>query len=885
MRPFKAAILLVSCLVLYLARFGLPAAGAPNSLAAYSETRSFRDALDGRSMEEAISGPVDKDTSSYGDRNSGAQSIQAPSMMLTIPANGNLQQQTSSGQQQQQSTDGGELEREAGPIEGQSTASQEPQQQMMEQKAARLQRNGLRQGMSSPVIMAMMQRSGRQQQQQQQVETESEQVPAPGEPTSTKSNVGPGEQGFGEEPAKGPTAGYPNESRNSYGTPAETNGAGQSMSNPQQPGYTQQQSDGANEQQAVDIQQQQQRSQASDTAYSGAANGQSLMDSNGNGNGYDQQQQQQMQAAKQQAMAAMMMKYSRSPANGSPFGDKKQPSSMARNAMMSLANKAAYMGTQQRQSAPAPMTMSNNYSGGSNGNLRQTSTYSRPGSSAMGSTGSRNMRRANQRRNEKKMSPVMVNAMLNKMASAMKEEGYAKNSAISAAMQMLKSPAGAEMIAQMLDVANGKSSDQYKRDMLSTMMQQQQKESAGSDQEYKSNAGQEEMSDYGRQSANGNGVGNGAGNGAKSIANYASSTMSPVGAMMNGAPQRSAGQMDYSAPRSRQTPAKTSPMDMMNFDNQRQVMQQQQQDEQTGYNAGQQQQQMIDGSGEKGQSAAMSPSQAPMGAPMQIPMPVLMMTMPVSKKEEEPQQQQQEMVPAVMMMSPQAPMYSSNAKRGRMNGFKQAYQQQQQQQQQQGDYDSNKPAGSQATKGAMARPADMSMMTSGYEQQQQQTDDYGAAPMGMAEPFAFDYKIDDNYGNNQYRKEESDKNGVVRGSYGYMDNSGIYRHVEYVADENGFRANIKSNEPGLSSEAAPSKGAQAKVSQMNGQQQNESSYGGSSSSALGQTDTMNNQQQQMYAGNNMMVPSQQTQQAPINEPPSQSGNTQSQQQTTETGEQ
>lgn len=83
------------------------------------------------------------------------------------------------------------------------------------------------------------------------------------------------------------------------------------------------------------------------------------------------------------------------------------------------------------------------------------------------------------------------------------------------------------------------------------------------------------------------------------------------------------------------------------------------------------------------------------------------------------------------------------------------------------------------------------------EQQQQQQIEYASAPLGQAEPFAFDFKTEDQSGNGQYRKEESDKNGVVRGSYGYMDASGIYRHVEYVADQNGFRANIKSNEPGL----------------------------------------------------------------------------------------
>jgi len=99
-----------------------------------------------------------------------------------------------------------------------------------------------------------------------------------------------------------------------------------------------------------------------------------------------------------------------------------------------------------------------------------------------------------------------------------------------------------------------------------------------------------------------------------------------------------------------------------------------------------------------------------------------------------------------------------------------------------------------------------------YVEQQQQVD---SAPPGQAEPFAFDFNTQDNSGNGQYRKEESDSNGVVRGSYGYTDANGIYRHVEYVADHNGFRANIKSNEPGLIGETQP---ASIRLSGGNGQE-------------------------------------------------------------------
>jgi len=64
-------------------------------------------------------------------------------------------------------------------------------------------------------------------------------------------------------------------------------------------------------------------------------------------------------------------------------------------------------------------------------------------------------------------------------------------------------------------------------------------------------------------------------------------------------------------------------------------------------------------------------------------------------------------------------------------------------------------------------------------------------------PYNFGYDIRDEFGNHQYRKEEADERGVVRGSYGYTDAAGVYRFVDYVADASGFKANIRSNEPGV----------------------------------------------------------------------------------------
>ncbi|GIY29282.1 hypothetical protein CDAR_513741 [Caerostris darwini] len=62
--------------------------------------------------------------------------------------------------------------------------------------------------------------------------------------------------------------------------------------------------------------------------------------------------------------------------------------------------------------------------------------------------------------------------------------------------------------------------------------------------------------------------------------------------------------------------------------------------------------------------------------------------------------------------------------------------------------------------------------------------------------YKFDYNAADEQGNRHYRTEEGDASGTVRGTYGYTDNQGLYRVVEYVADAGEFRANVRTNEPG-----------------------------------------------------------------------------------------
>lgn len=40
----------------------------------------------------------------------------------------------------------------------------------------------------------------------------------------------------------------------------------------------------------------------------------------------------------------------------------------------------------------------------------------------------------------------------------------------------------------------------------------------------------------------------------------------------------------------------------------------------------------------------------------------------------------------------------------------------------------------------------------------------------------------------------------MKGSYGFYDNKGIRREVEYIADDGGFKARIRTNEPGTANQ-------------------------------------------------------------------------------------
>ncbi|KAK8782877.1 hypothetical protein V5799_015783 [Amblyomma americanum] len=70
------------------------------------------------------------------------------------------------------------------------------------------------------------------------------------------------------------------------------------------------------------------------------------------------------------------------------------------------------------------------------------------------------------------------------------------------------------------------------------------------------------------------------------------------------------------------------------------------------------------------------------------------------------------------------------------------------------------------------------------------------------QPYTFGYDTVDEYGNKQFRNEQSDSNNVKTGSYGYTDANGLYRRVNYIADAHGFRTTIETNEPGTKAGAS-----------------------------------------------------------------------------------
>ncbi len=80
---------------------------------------------------------------------------------------------------------------------------------------------------------------------------------------------------------------------------------------------------------------------------------------------------------------------------------------------------------------------------------------------------------------------------------------------------------------------------------------------------------------------------------------------------------------------------------------------------------------------------------------------------------------------------------------------------------------------------------------------------YAAGPLIIDNPtpYAFGFDVTDEYGTTLTRQEAGDGSGAVKGSYSYKDDKGLLRIVDYVADGYGFRANVKTNEPGTETSA------------------------------------------------------------------------------------
>ena len=65
--------------------------------------------------------------------------------------------------------------------------------------------------------------------------------------------------------------------------------------------------------------------------------------------------------------------------------------------------------------------------------------------------------------------------------------------------------------------------------------------------------------------------------------------------------------------------------------------------------------------------------------------------------------------------------------------------------------------------------------------------------------YDFGYSVKDHHGE-QHRHESGDGGHAVKGNYGFSDDRSVHREVDYVADHGGFRASVKTNEPGTANE-------------------------------------------------------------------------------------
>lgn len=76
-----------------------------------------------------------------------------------------------------------------------------------------------------------------------------------------------------------------------------------------------------------------------------------------------------------------------------------------------------------------------------------------------------------------------------------------------------------------------------------------------------------------------------------------------------------------------------------------------------------------------------------------------------------------------------------------------------------------------------------------------------AEPQFPPTPYAYSYSADSTGGQASH-SEQGDGNGRVSGFYTILGADGRERRVEYVADENGYRATVQTNEVGTKADSA-----------------------------------------------------------------------------------
>nr|XP_050043567.1 peroxisomal membrane protein PEX13-like [Dermacentor andersoni] len=81
-------------------------------------------------------------------------------------------------------------------------------------------------------------------------------------------------------------------------------------------------------------------------------------------------------------------------------------------------------------------------------------------------------------------------------------------------------------------------------------------------------------------------------------------------------------------------------------------------------------------------------------------------------------------------------------------------------------------------------------------------EDDGSRAGNESKPYSFGYDITDEFGNRLFHNEQSDNRNARTGTYGYRNINGLFRTVSYVADADGYRATIDTNEPGTASGAS-----------------------------------------------------------------------------------